>query len=173
MISSFLVLLTATVAVAIYAWRRNPTYVRNAGEFTRTEGIRLAMRLPFALIAASAITELLPDRLVASLMGHESGLMGILLASALGGLLPGGPMVSFPIAILVAKDGAGGPQVIALVTGWSVYAFHRVIAYEAPMMGWRFVTLRMIVSAFVPPAAALGAGLIADALGVSLTLQHR
>lgn len=173
MISSFLILLAATVAVGVYAWRRDPSYVRRAGDFTRTEGVRLALRLPFALIAASAITELLPDRLIASLMGQESGLTGILLAAALGGLLPGGPMVSFPIAILVAKDGAGGPQVIALVTGWSVYAFHRVIAYEAPMMGWRFVSLRMIVSLFVPPAAAIGAGLLAAALGVSLTLHHR
>lgn len=173
MISSFLILFCATLAVAAYAWRRAPAYVHSAADFTRTEGVRLALRLPFALIAASAITELLPDQLIASLMGHESGLMGIMLASALGGLLPGGPMVSFPIAILVAKDGAGGPQVIALVTGWSVYAFHRVIAYEAPMMGWRFVTLRMIVSAFVPPAAAIGAGLLGDALGVSLALHHR
>jgi hypothetical protein len=59
---------------------------------------------------------------------------------------------------------------IALVTGWSVYAFHRVISYEGPIMGWRFVTLRMLVSWFVPPAAALGAGLIAAAAGLSIAI---
>lgn len=171
MISSFLILFAVTAAVTYHAWRRDPALVSAAGRFTMDEGIKLALRLPFALTAAAALSELLPDRLIATLMGHESGLGGILFASALGGLLPGGPMVSFPIAILVAKDGAGGPQVIALVTGWSVYAFHRVIAYEAPMMGWRFVALRMLTSAFVPPAAALGAGVLAQALGVSISVR--
>jgi uncharacterized membrane protein YraQ (UPF0718 family) len=171
MMSSFLILLIATAALTAYAWRRNPATVPAALRFTRDDGLKLALRLPFALVAASAIAELLPDRLIAHWLGHESGLTGILLASALGGLLPGGPMVSFPIAILVAKDGAGGMQIIALVTGWACYAFHRVIAYEAPMLGWRFVALRMIVSLFVPPAAALGAGLLASVLGRSLALH--
>jgi uncharacterized membrane protein YraQ (UPF0718 family) len=171
MIVSFLILLAATSAVATYAWRRNPAHVSAAAAFTQREGLRLAVRLPFALVAASAIAELLPDRLIAELLGQSSGLTGVLVASALGGLLPGGPMVSFPFAILIARDGAGGPQVVALVTGWSVYALHRVIAYEGPMMGWRFVTLRMIASAFVPPATAIGAGFLAGALGLSLAIR--
>lgn len=170
MIVSFLILLAATAAVALYAWRRDPAHVQAAGVFTQREGLRLAIRLPFALVAASAIAELLPDQLIASLLGRESGLTGVLVASALGGLLPGGPMVSFPFAILIAKDGAGGPQVVALVTGWSVYAFHRVISYEGPMMGWRFVSLRMISSLFIPPATAIGAGFLAGALGLSLAI---
>lgn len=170
MIGSFLILLLVTIAAGVHASRRDPRHISGAAHFTAEQGKRLAIRLPFALIAAAALSELLPDRLIASLLGPESGLMGVLLASALGGLLPGGPMVSFPIAILIAKDGAGGPQIVALVTGWSVYAFHRVIAYEAPLMGWRFVSLRMIVSLFVPPAAAISAGFLAGALGLSLTL---
>jgi uncharacterized membrane protein YraQ (UPF0718 family) len=171
MISSFLILAAVTMAVAFYAWRRDPQHVVAAARFTRHDGVRLAIRLPFALVAASAIAELLPDRLIAAALGAQSGLSGILLASALGGLLPGGPMVSFPFAILVARDGAGGPQIIALITGWSVYAFHRIIAYEAPMMGWRFVGLRMIASACVPPATAIGAGVLAGLLGLSITLR--
>jgi uncharacterized membrane protein YraQ (UPF0718 family) len=171
MISSFLILLAVTLLAAGYAWRTTPGAVSQALVFTQTEGLKLALRLPFALVAASAIAELLPDRLIAQWLGHDSGLMGILIASALGGLLPGGPMVSFPIAILVAKDGAGGPQIIALVTGWAVYAFHRVISYEAPMLGWRFVGLRMIASLIVPPGAAIGAGMIAGALGLSIGVR--
>ena len=80
-------------------------------------------------------------------------------------------MVSFPIAILLAREGAGGAQVIALITGWSVYAFHRVIAYEGPIMGWRFVALRMIASSFVPIASGVLAGALAQALGWSIAIK--
>lgn len=171
MIWSFLILATVTAAVAVHANNKNPANIVGAIAFTRNEGIRLAIRLPFALIAASLIAELIPERTIAAVMGAETGLYGIVGASLLGGLLPGGPMVSFPLAVLLAREGAGGPQVVALVTGWSVYAIHRVISYEGPIMGWRFVALRTLASLFVPPAAAIGAGLLAAAVGSSLSVR--
>ena len=107
----------------------------------------------------------------ASVLGPETGLFGIAAASFLGGFLPGGPIVSFPIAILLAHQGAGGPQVIALITGWSVYAFHRVIAYESPIMGWPFVGLRLASSWFVPPLTGILAGLLAAAFGLAINIE--
>ena len=171
MIASFLVLLVATALVAAHAWRRDERSLWRALDFTRDQGARIAIRLPFALIAASCIAELIPDRFVSAVLGSESGLLGIAAASVLGGLLPGGPMVSFPLAIMFAREGAGGPQVIALITGWSVYAFHRVLSYEIPIMGGRFAAVRMLASLFVPVAAALLAGFIAQALGLSLRMS--
>lgn len=168
---SLLILAAATIATAIYAWNREPAAIGRAGRFSLDEGMRLAIRLPFSLIAASCLAELIPDRYIVAMMGPETGLKGILLSSLFGGLLPGGPIVSFPIAILLAREGAGGAQVIALITGWSVYALHRVIAYEMPIMGGRFVALRMLSSAFVPPVAGLLAGLLASALGWSIAVK--
>jgi uncharacterized membrane protein YraQ (UPF0718 family) len=171
MISSLLILAVATAVAAFYAWRREPAALGRAARFSADQGLRLAIRLPFSLIAASCLAELIPDRYIVAVMGPDTGLTGILLASLFGGLLPGGPIVSFPLAIMLARDGAGGPQVIALITGWSVYAFHRVIAYEIPIMGARFVALRMISSSFVPPASGVLAGLLAAAVGWSIAIK--
>ena len=171
MISSLIILAIATFIAGYFARRKDPAAIMRAARFTADEGSRLAIRIPFSLVAASCLAELIPDRAIVSLLGPATGLTGITLASLLGGLLPGGPIVSFPIAILLARDGAGGAQVIALITGWSVYAFHRVIAYEGPIMGWRFVALRMIASSFVPIAAGILAGLLANLLGWSIAIK--
>ncbi len=168
---SLLLLLAATIPVAIYAWRRNPANVRRATSFTQQEFVRIIVRLPFALMAAACIAELVPEQALAAVLGPETGLLGIVAASIFGGFLPGGPIVSFPIAILFAHQGAGGPQVIALITGWSVYAFHRIISFESPIMGWPFVGLRMAASWFVPPAAGILAGLLAAAFGLSINIH--
>jgi uncharacterized membrane protein YraQ (UPF0718 family) len=171
MIASLAILLTVTLPVAIMAWRGNPSRLARAITFTRNEFLRTAVRLPFALTAAACIAELVPERAIAAVLGPETGFTGIAAASILGGLLPGGPIVSFPLAILFAHQGAGGPQVIALITGWSVYAFHRVISFESPIMGWPFVGLRLAASWFVPPAAGTLAGLLATALGLAIDIR--
>lgn len=168
---SLAILAIVTIPVAIYAWQRDHRHLAGAVNFTRQEFVRIIVRLPFALIAASCIAELVPDRIIASVLGAETGLTGIIAASVMGGLMPGGPIVSFPIAILFAHQGAGGPQVIALITGWSVYAFHRVISFEGPIMGWPFVGLRLAVSWFVPMAAGILAGLLAAAFGLSINIH--
>jgi uncharacterized membrane protein YraQ (UPF0718 family) len=169
-IVSGLILLTATLLVAVHAWRREPAILRRALCFAGEEGQRLAIRIPFAIVAATCLAELLPDQAIAGLLGSETGLGGIIAAALLGGLLPGGPIVSFPIAILLAKEGAGGPQLVALLTGWSIYAFHRVIAFEWTIMGWRFTMLRLAASWFLPPLAGVLAGVIAAAIGIAVTL---
>lgn len=171
MIVSLAILLFVTVPVAIYAWRRDQRQLSGAVRFSGQEFLRIIIRLPFALTAAACIAELVPDQVIASVLGAETGLTGIAAASVMGGLLPGGPIVSFPIAIMFAHQGAGGPQVIALITGWSVYAFHRVISFEGPIMGWPFVGLRMMASWFVPPAAGILAGLLAAAFGLQINIH--
>ncbi len=171
MIISLLILTVATAVAGFFAWRREPASLGRAFAFSTDQGLRLALRLPFSLVAASCFAELVPDGMTVSIMGPDTGLKGILLASLIGGLLPGGPIVSFPIAILLARDGAGGPQVIALITGWSVYAVNRVIAYELPIMGTRFVALRLLASSFVPPVSGILAGLLAGVIGWSIALQ--
>ena len=95
-----------------------------------------------------------------SRFGRACRAAGIVLAALIGGVMPGGPMTSFPIALIVFQGGAGAPQIVALLAGWSVFAMHRVLAYEAPMMGWGFVALRMSSCALLPVLA----GLLAEAV---------
>ena len=71
-----------------------------------------------------------------------------------GALTPGGPVVGFSIGAAALKSGAGAPQVIAYSTAWALYAIHRLVIWEVPMMPARLVWLRALVSLPLPFLAA-------------------
>jgi hypothetical protein len=66
-------------------------------------------------------------------------------------------MIAFPLLLAMFKAGMGTPQLIAMLTGWLLLAFHRIIAYELPMLGTEFVRLRLIVSLPLPLIAGFSA----------------
>ncbi len=125
--------------------------VRNGWEQLRP----LLIRLPVALLAASFTAALIPEQWMIALMGEASGLAGILLASLLGAILPGGPIVSFPLAMALFSAGLGAPKLVALLTAWAVLALHRVMAFEIPMIGWGFTWRRLAASLALAPVAGL------------------
>ena len=157
MFYSGLILFVVTLVVLVATLKSHPAAAPSAVRFTWQEGLRLGIRIPFALIAASCLAELIPDQVVANLIGRESGAVGIVIAATAGGLMPGGPMVSFPLVLILAGVGAGPAQLVALITGWSVFALHRVISYESPMLGWRFVAVRLLASWMLPLIAGFTA----------------
>lgn len=118
-------------------------------------GKPIFVRLPIAIVAASFLGQLLPQDLIGRLLGESTGIVGIVVAVLIGGLLPGGPLITFPIVTAIYSAGAGAPQVIALLTAWSIFALHRVITFELPGMGARFVAFRLIVTAGLPILAGL------------------
>jgi hypothetical protein len=63
-------------------------------------------------------------------------------------------MVAYPISFAMFQMGAGQPQMIALLTSWSVFAVHRILTYELPLMGRRFVGVRLAAVAPLPVLAA-------------------
>ena len=70
-------------------------------------------------------------------------------------------MVGFSIGAAALKSGAGAPQVIAYSTAWALYAIHRLVMWEAPLMPPRVVWLRAAVSLPLPFLAAAIAMLLA------------
>jgi len=108
-----------------------------------------------ALLVSGFFSAILPTDLVAAWLGDEVGMKGILIGSAAGGFMPGGPFICFPIAFILFENGAGMPSLIAFLTAWSVFAFHRIIGYEIPLMGVRFAMIRIFASAILPPLAGI------------------
>lgn len=154
-------LVALALILAFVTWRRSgPAEVRRAGGIAVDTIILVIPKLVLALFTASLLAEVLPAQTILSVVGPETGLLGIVLASVIGGILPGGPVTAFPIALFVWQIGAGVPQVVALLTGWSCFAFHRLLAYEIPMIGHRYAILRLLSVAVVPVMAGLLAGLI-------------
>lgn len=108
--------------------------------------------LIFAFIIAGIIRVLLPQELVATWVGTESGFRGILIGTVAGAITPGGPYVSMPIAAGLLKAGAGMGTMVAFITAWSIWAVAR-LPLEVGIMGWKFTGVRIICSFFFPPIA--------------------
>jgi hypothetical protein len=56
----------------------------------------------------------------------------------------------------------------ALITGWSIFAVHRIISWEYPLLGWRFVVLRLVAALPLPIMAGLLAELIVEYLPITI-----
>jgi len=119
------------------------------------EFIRLLPRIGIGVVGSGYIAEILPKAVMATWLGPESGLTGVLLATLGGALTPGGPVVGFSIGAAALKSGAGAPQVIAYSTAWALYAIHRLVMWEVPLMPARIVWLRAAVSLPLPFIAAV------------------
>jgi uncharacterized membrane protein YraQ (UPF0718 family) len=120
----------------------------------------LLPRVGLALLTAGFISKLLPAETIGHMIGFDSGIGGILIASLFGAMMPSGPTIAFPIVVVLRFSGAGVPQVAAFLTAWSVFAWHRVLIYEVAMMGYRFAAIRMVSSLVLP----LVSGVIATVL---------
>ncbi len=166
MIASLVTVWGIVAILSLLVWRRaGMEGLTGSGQGAVTQFKGLMFRLPLALLMASFLVRIIPMEAMSATIGPQSGLSGILIATLIGGVLPGGPMTSFPIAIIFLQGGAGTPQLVSLIAGWSVFALHRLLAYEAPIMGWRFVALRFLSSMTLPVLA----GLLAQAVVLATT----
>jgi uncharacterized membrane protein YraQ (UPF0718 family) len=59
-------------------------------------------------------------------------------------------MVSVPFMVALANSGMGLPSLVAYMTSWSLFGIQRIIAWEAPLMGWQFVAARVVPSLAFP-----------------------
>jgi len=165
MLVSLIVLSLILAALVTVAVRRPGRQHIDGLRMAWAQARMLLIRMPLALLAAGFLAEIVPEDLVSSGVGGASGLRGILIASVLGAFVPAGPMVLYPVAVAFYQLGAGIPQTIAFVTGWSLFGLHRVVTWELPMLGVKFVIIRLASSAMLPPLAAILAGLIAASVG--------
>ena len=152
-------LLVITAAVALLACF---AYARGGGEMVRRgvadAGVmlyRYSLLIAVSFLAAGLASAVLPHEWVRRSFGEGSGFGGILLATAIGMVTPAGPFVSIPIAAVMVQSGASAGPVVAFIAGWSLLAIHRFIAWEVPMLGWRFALLRYFACLVLPPIAGV------------------
>ena len=138
------------IAGLLYTFLRDR---RRFAEACRIAGKGLMRLLPavcLAMLAAAFLVPIIPGALIAHWIGAETGITGVMIASAIGAFIPGGPVVSFPIALVFQSAGAGTAQLVALLSAWSIVALHRLVAFEVPLMGGRFVVQRLLASLPLP-----------------------
>lgn len=149
------ILWAVVFGLMIYSRNRSGRINLQAFRIVGRNGRIFVAVVPTALIAANFLTPLLPGDLVGRWLGDSAGLIGILIGTLAGWCLPVPPMIVFPLVAALLNAGAGIPQLTALVAAWNVFGFHRTLPLEVPVMGGYFVSLRLISSVLMPPAAGL------------------
>jgi uncharacterized membrane protein YraQ (UPF0718 family) len=112
--------------------------------------VAILPRLVAALVLTGMLQVLISPDVIERWLGRGSGHRGIFVAFVAGILTPGGPMVSFPMVAVFYQSGAPLSALVTYVTSWSLFGFQRVIAWEIPFMGTRFVVARVLPTLALP-----------------------
>lgn len=115
----------------------------------------LAPKMALAFLLAALATALISRATVAKWLGEKSGAKGLALATGVGAVTPGGPMMSFPLVASLAKAGASRGSLIAYLTSWETLGFQRILVWEIPLLGFEYTAMRFIASIPLPFIAAL------------------
>lgn len=151
-IGATLIYAMAAILAVIAVARRDRSF--HAGIVRAIEQITvLVPRMILALVAAGFMVKLIPSELIARYLGEGAGLSAILIASVAGMLVPAGPVTSFALAAAFANEGASTPALISFLSGWSVFAAHRVVIFELPLLGIAFLRMRILSVIVLPPLA--------------------
>jgi uncharacterized membrane protein YraQ (UPF0718 family) len=115
-------------------------------------------------LIAAFVTRLLPREVVARVVGAESGLLGILIAMAMGAVLPGGPLTIYPVAGAFLVLGADVGTAVAFITAWNLLGYNRAVIWELPFFGAEFVGWRIVIALPLPLLAGILARIAARAV---------
>lgn len=129
----------------------------------------LLPRLIAGLLVSGFTQVLVPRSMITTWLGDKSGFKGILTATAIGSVAPGGPMVAFPLVLVLRNGGASTSSLVAFMTAWVTLSFHRVITWEISLMGPEIATVRYLSSI----SLAIIAGLLAIPLARAAGLKTR
>lgn len=151
----------AVVSAGLVYWAKGPAALTHAlGQAVRLFASVVPM-IALGMMLGGLARELADPRRIAPILGAQSGWAGLVLATALGALTPGGPFAAFPIVYALFVAGADVGAVIAYVTAWSVIGVHRVVIWEWPLLGHEFVIVRVLTSLPLPILAGALARVLA------------
>ena len=150
---SLLVLSIVALALGLVAYFKDPGLPAMGARLGFSMLWFVLPRMAVALMLAGLLQVLVPQETVARYFGRQGGLRAIVLASIAGILTPGGPMVTVPLMVALANSGMALPPLVAYMTSWSLFGMQRIIAWEAPLLGWHFVAGRVISSLAFPVLA--------------------
>lgn len=128
--------------------------------------IDLIPRVLVALGIAALIWVLLPRDRMSALVGRESGMRGLVIATMAGTITPGGPSSAYSLLAVLAVSGADRGALVAYITAWATLGLQRILIWDVPFMGAEFAILRFSIGLFLP----IVAGLIARKLPLELRI---
>jgi uncharacterized membrane protein YraQ (UPF0718 family) len=140
-------------ALTIAAYLRDPSLPGVGFRAGAQLFLTILPRLVGALIMTGMLQALIAPEWIQHWLGRGAGHRSILAGFVAGILTPGGPLVSFPIMAVFYKSGASLSALVAYVTSWSLFGFQRILAWELPFMGPRFLVARVVPTLVFPIVA--------------------
>jgi uncharacterized membrane protein YraQ (UPF0718 family) len=113
------------------------------------------LKVAAGCLLGAFLARLMPRELVAKWIGAESGFVGLLVATVLGAILPGGPVTIYPVASALLVMGADVGATVAFLTSWTLMGYTRALVWEIPFFGPEFVGWRILLSTPAPLVAGL------------------
>lgn len=130
--------------------------LRGSGMFwdILTKELGFAAALFPKIVAGVLIASLLPFMIsrerIQALIGPDSGVLGLAIATVAGAVIPGGPSVTYPLTIGLMAAGADLGAGVALVSGWVLIGLNRTLIWELSFLPAEFVALRFFLSLPAP-----------------------
>ena len=125
--------------------------------------VRISLLLLSGIYLGSFVGTYLPREYVSNLLGKESGILGIILGTIFGAIMPGGPYVLFPIISSLFSSGASVPPLISMIFAWQCISLTRIptdMGYLALVGGEKLVWMRVLLGVPIPIIAGILAGII-------------
>lgn len=107
------------------------------------------------IFLAIGLAMVLPRERVQRLVGPDSGLRGLAIAAAAGALVPGGPTVTYPLALGLMAAGADVGAGVAMISGWVLLGANRILIWELSLLPSWLVALRVALTLWAPVAIGL------------------
>lgn len=125
-------------------------------------------RVFIAISIAALVWFLVPRDRISALVGSNSGMRGLIIATVAGTITPGGPASAYALLAVLAASGADRGTMIAYITAWATLGLQRILVWDVPFMGAEFAILRFAISLPLPVVA----GLIARRLPMRLIVKE-
>jgi len=152
----FWIFLAVAVIGGAATWHiKGPVVVEQAVRGDLDLLVFLVPRMLGGMLLAGLVQMLLPPEVVSKWVGAKSGVRGLIIASIVGVLTPGGPMTSFPIVVSFYMSGADRGALVAYITAWSILGFQRILVWELPLLGPEITFYRLLAVFWMPVLAGL------------------
>lgn len=147
---TFIIFLAICIILYVVAFLKGEVFGLQA---LKIGGMAMLKTIPLIIVAFAilgAIQVLIPKEFITKWLGAKTGMKGIFLGCVLGGITPGPPYISFPLALSLLKGGAGIGTVVAFITAWEIWSVER-IPLEVAFLGTKFIAIRVVCTLIFPP----------------------
>jgi len=147
-IQKVLVILAAIVFIALLM--KDPVKGREAAQSSLKTFGSILLLIVAGVALGSVVQAVVPKEVIARTLGRESGLLGILLATALGAVMPGGPYILLPVLASLYAAGADLSLIITCIIAWSSIGLGSLAPLELAFFSPRIVAVRILVGVPLP-----------------------